>query len=149
MTYDAAAEQKKPTAAAISAGSPIRAIGVRLAYSISSANEDGVRIHPGATALHVTQLVAVSTAVAIVNPRIPPLPATYEASFGMAQVVPDVEDTLTIRPNPRDIIPAITARVVRKAVSRLRMTGAFPSEGEARKIAPVPMSVTCDGSRTG
>ena len=69
----------------------------------------------------MTPDVAVSTAVASVSPRIPPLPATYEASFGMAHVVPDVDVTLTMRPKPRDVIPGITARVTRKAVSRLRM----------------------------
>src|SRR5215207_8462158 len=121
VTYEAAGEQRNATAAAISAGSPKRCIGVLRPYSSSWSSEDGVRIHPGATALQVTPEVAVSTAVAKVSPRMPPFPATYAASFGIAHVVPDVDVTLTIRPKPRAVMPGNTDRVTRKAVSRFRM----------------------------
>jgi hypothetical protein len=80
VTYDASSEARNSAAAASSAGSASRPIGIacpnaRSSSGLITAWSIGVAVGPGAIALTRTPAAAWSTAIALVSMAMPPLDA--------------------------------------------------------------------------
>src|SRR5574344_1193915 len=86
----------------------------------------GVSTQPGQMALHVTPVVAFSSAVTLVKPTMPCLAATY-ALFCAEATSPCTDATLMMRPQPAASMAGKAKRVVGKALDRLmaRMASHF------------------------
>ena len=88
----------------------IEALALRAARARIWASTSGVKTQPGAIALTVTPVCAVSRAATLVRPTTPCFEATYAALL-IDATRPWTEEMLMIRPQLRRSIPGSTSRM--------------------------------------